>query len=178
MSDENNTSRSSSDNDSFCTSSSTPHSEVLDGTNNSGGDSDKVAVDHVYPNGNMTYNMKADEVEQIAWATCQYAHNTTQYYHVSYKCCLAGSYICPEPYCKFQSRPRLPRNPPSKKSAMNPLTPKNPWCKIHDKTQLQHIACKVKMTVYMSIKGGDRHVKVKHVGDHSHPKPPLIRPQS
>ena len=58
---------------------------------------------------------------------------------------------------------------------MNPLQPKNLFCSIHDKTLLQHIACKVKMTVYTSIKEGDRHVKVKHAGDHNHPKPPPIR---
>ena len=130
-------------------------------------------LDILNTNGNISYVMKGDEVEQIAWATCQYAHNTTQYYHVSYICCL-GSYICPEPNCKFQSRPRLPRSA-SKKMAMNPLTPKNPWCKIHDKIRLQHIVCNVKMTVYTSIKEGDRHEKVKHAGDHNHPKPPPIR---
>ncbi len=63
---------------------------------------EKNEIDHVYPNGNINYIMRGDEIDQIGWATCQYAHNKNTQYHSSYKCCL-GSYNCPESCCKFKS---------------------------------------------------------------------------
>ena len=117
--------------------------------------------------------MRGDEIDQIGWATCQYAHNKNKQYHSSYKCCL-GSYNCPESGCKFKSRPRLPRNP-SKLSAKNPLPPKNPYCIIHDTKELIHVPCPVEMIVSTCIQVEDPHVKVQHFGVHNHPKPPPIR---
>ena len=102
----------SSSNESCNTSSSSSkaHSEISDASKNDKEDSNAIGIDHVYPNGNINYTMTADEIDQIGWATCQYSHSRINNYHVSYKCCL-GSFTCPEPGCKFQSRPRLPRNP-------------------------------------------------------------------
>ena len=72
LSEEDETSRSVASNESFLTprsdESSTrthPHPEVLDSSNNSGGDNNKVAVDHVYLNGDISYIMNGDEIDQI-----------------------------------------------------------------------------------------------------------------
>jgi hypothetical protein len=92
----------------------------------------------------------------------------------SYKCCL-GSYNCPEQGCRFKSRPRLPQNP-TKQSAKIFLPPKNPYCWIHDTTDVINSSCLAESRVYTSTKVDDRHVKVKHIGFRSHPKPPPIRP--
>jgi hypothetical protein len=83
LSEEDETSRSAASDESYRTprsdeSSTRTHPEVLDSSNNSGGDNNKVAVDHVYPNGDVSYIMNGDEIDKIGWATCQYAHNTTQ----------------------------------------------------------------------------------------------------
>ena len=107
-------------------------------------------IDYVYLNGNVNYIRIGDETDHTGWTTCQYTHSITNNYRVLYKCCL-GNYTCPEPGCKFKSRPRLPRNP-SKQLVKNPLPPKNPHFVIHNTTELIHVPCQVEIIVSTSRK--------------------------
>jgi hypothetical protein len=123
-----------------------------------------------YPNGDVKYCIKLDEVGakaneacQVGWATRTKNHRGNR---ASNRC--LGVYRCENFQCLFTQRPKTPRS--QAKNA--PVSkPKVEFCPLHKKP-LVHQPCEATI----SFVKGDRIVTVQHSGWHDHLPPPPLRP--
>jgi hypothetical protein len=123
-----------------------------------------------YPNGDVKYCIKLDEIGakaseacQVGWATRTKNHKGAR---TSNRC--LGVYRCENFQCSFTQRPKTPRS--QAKNAPVAM-PKVEFCP-HHKKPLVHQACEATI----SFVKGEGTVTVQHSGLHDHLPPPPIRP--